>query len=1020
MVNASDSTIGILPDEFGGIETIPNNLEKVKKPRQKKIKIIPESEYLIPDSPVEYFGFDPFLCTWKDWVGVCRLVKNSSLFKEIYKGENFKWNDIEDSGYVYPVYIKEPEEIKNLDGKVIEVIPGIYNEDLTMVLPPKFMFTTYRQFLMSIPEFAKYTIQPRPIRFDGYNVETRFPPRDEQVDLANLARDKLTNNKVFKGIVQCPPGWGKFQFHSDILATPSGWVKMKDIKVNDLVFSRDGLPTKVTAIYPQGLQDVYQFTFGDDTTTRAGLDHLWKVWDTDNKKWRVITTKEILSKNYARPEKDKRYGDKSNGMRYKYFIPLCEPVQYSLDVTDRSCLKGLEPIQHAFHPYALGLMLGDGSFRRQGNGFSFTDKFDKNIEKLKETIQLNGYIDDISTWSKDSSSSSYLFSSKKLKELAVIYSLNGKYSIEKHIPREYLYASVESRKLLLEGLIATDGYVRTNSSWSYSTSSPQLKEDVCELARSLGYYVTIKINENNTYIHNGEKKVTENANYELCINYSKERKAICKIEKLDYQEEAQCISVENEEHLYLTNDFTVTHNTYISIHIGTITGGQTMIVVPNKLLQDQWIESIIEFTGLTKEDIGIIHGSDMGKLERKGVMKKPFVICLIQSLDSQLKRNNPMELAYFYRNVSIVYYDETHTSGAADGYAKTTGIFTTCNIVGLSATPYKKDKNLFQLYTGIGTIVYISTHQNLIPTCNMHLLPVKISNKKREELYRTFEKTNYNFFMSELENFLFEDHDYFNYISDWIDYRLNQGHSCVILFKTNKMLEKLKRYLEARPKPILDSTILTNETAKTNKKLLHDSKVILSNFKMFSAGADVPHLSTVFFASMVLGKIPIIQTLGRVTRKYANKVQDVQAHFLLPDFIYPLYSSNEPHLTISKAVKLTYPTAQFKWDKGFLNFFEEKKKAGESLVADNYKNFQTNQRGGVDINSGYNGNYQINGSYGNENRLSAYQQTMGASVQQQIPNQVPQSVPPPIQNYVPGVVVNHHLPVPPPPPPQNF
>lgn len=669
MVNASDSTIGILPDEFGGIETIPNNLEKVKKPRQKKIKIIPESEYLIPDSPVEYFGFDPFLCTWKDWVGVCRLVKNSSLFKEIYKGENFKWNDIEDSGYVYPVYIKEPEEIKNLDGKVIEVIPGIYNEDLTMVLPPKFMFTTYRQFLMSIPEFEKYTIQPRPIRFDGYRVETRFPPRDEQVDLANLARDKLTNNKVFKGIVQCPPGWGK---------------------------------------------------------------------------------------------------------------------------------------------------------------------------------------------------------------------------------------------------------------------------------------------------------------------------------------------------------------TYISIHIGTITGGQTMIVVPNKLLQDQWIESIIEFTGLTKEDIGIIHGSDMGKLERKGVMKKPFVICLIQSLDSQLKRNNPMELAYFYRNVSIVYYDETHTSGAADGYAKTTGIFTTCNIVGLSATPYKKDKNLFQLYTGIGTIVYISTHQNLIPTCNMHLLPVKISNKKREELYRTFEKTNYNFFMSELENFLFEDHDYFNYISDWIDYRLNQGHSCVILFKTNKMLEKLKRYLEARPKPILDSTILTNETAKTNKKLLHDSKVILSNFKMFSAGADVPHLSTVFFASMVLGKIPIIQTLGRVTRKYANKVQDVQAHFLLPDFIYPLYSSNEPHLTISKAVKLTYPTAQFKWDKGFLNFFEEKKKAGESLVADNYKNFQTNQRGGVDINSGYNGNYQINGSYGNENRLSAYQQTMGAGVQQQIPNQVPQSVPPPIQNYVPGVVVNHHLPVPPPPPPQNF
>ena len=660
-----NTATGFIPAEFE--EVIPINLPKQKKPR--KVKVIPESQYLIENEYVNYFGFTPFLCTWKDWVGVCRLVKSSSLFKEIYKDENFKLNDIEDSGYVYPVYIKEPEEIKNLDGKVVETIPGIYDENLTMVLPPKFMFSTYHKFLRSIPEFENYVKNIPVIEFPKYDVTTTHPPRAEQNDLAILAKDSLTNKKVFKGIVQCPPGWGK---------------------------------------------------------------------------------------------------------------------------------------------------------------------------------------------------------------------------------------------------------------------------------------------------------------------------------------------------------------TYISIHIGTLTGGQTMVVVPNKLLQDQWIESIISFTGLTRDDIGILQGSDMGKLERKGVMKKPFIICLIQSLDSQLKRNNPLELAKFYSGVSIVYYDETHTSGAADGYAKTTGIFTTCNIVGLSATPYKKDKNLFQLYTGIGTIVYISTHQNLIPTCNMHLLPIKISNKKREELYRTFEKTNYNFFMSELENFLFEDHDYFNYLSDWIDFRLNQGHSCVILFKTNKMLEKLQRYIENRPKPILNSTILTNSTAKTNKKLLHESRVILSNYKMFSAGADVPHLSTVFFASMVLGKIPIIQTLGRVTRKYAEKVQDVQAHFLLPDFIYPLYSNNEPHLTITKAVKLTYPSAQFKWDKGFLNLFEEKKKAGENLIADNYKNFQTNQRGGVDINSGYSGNYQVNGSYGVDNRLSAYQNTMGAQTQVVMPNIMPQStcVPPPLppQVSVYNHVVVHDRTIPLPPP----
>ena len=217
--------------------------------------------------------------------------------------------------------------------------------------------------------------------------------------------------------------------------------------------------------------------------------------------------KGVLNKNYARPEKDKRYGDKSNGMRYKYFIPLCKPVEYNFDISDPSRNRGLQPLQHCFHPYALGLMLGDGSFRPDGNELNFSDKFRKNSERLFSSLRENGYIDDLSIFDKESSSF-IIFRSKKLKELTKIFGLDGKYSIEKHIPYEYLHASVESRKLLLEGLIATDGYVRTKSSWSYSTSSPQLKEDVCKLARSLGYYVTVKTNKNNTYIHNDEKKQT--------------------------------------------------------------------------------------------------------------------------------------------------------------------------------------------------------------------------------------------------------------------------------------------------------------------------------------------------------------------------------------------------------------------------------------------------------------------------------------------------------------------------------
>lgn len=418
--------------------------------------------------------------------------------------------------------------------------------------------------------------------------------------------------------------------------------------------------------------------------------------------------------------------------------------------------------------------------------------------------------------------------------------------------------------------------------------------------------------------------------------------------------------------------------TYISINIGSQTKGQVLVVVPNNLLASQWKKSILDFTNLTEDDIGMMKGSDLDKLKRKGIDKKPFNIILIQSLDSQLQRANFQDLIDFYRNTSIVFYDETHTSGAADGYAKTTGIFSTYNIVGLSATPYKKDKNLFQLYTGIGQIVYISTHQNLIPNCNMHLLDTPITPKEQRELFDIFQKTNYNFFMSKLEDYLFKVDAYFVYIAEWLVYRHKQGYSSVILFKTNKMLEKLQLFLnKIKGELEIKSTILTNETAKKNRKELETSDVILSNYKMFSAGADVPHLSCIFFASMVLSKTTLIQSLGRVTRKHDTKIQEVQAHFLLPKFIYPLYSNNEPHLTIVRGVKVQYPSAQFKWDKGFTNFFEERKNAAQTL---NSNNFAQAQYPGINQNMipapSAKGDFivPLNNGETSNNRLEAYRQ----------------------------------------------
>lgn len=614
------------------VEIAGNNVDLKPVKEKKPVKRRAQKEYTSPYETTEttpYYGSKPILVTWKDWVLMCKLIRESDQFKKQYAKENFKPTDLEESGFIYPVYTKEPQEIKNLEGTVIEVLPGIYDEERTLVLPPKFTFAIYRRYFLSHPDLQRYLNEEtgataKIINFKKYDFITTSAPRGEQVELAELAKASLQQQKYFKGIVQCPPGWGK---------------------------------------------------------------------------------------------------------------------------------------------------------------------------------------------------------------------------------------------------------------------------------------------------------------------------------------------------------------TFISINIGSEVKGQVLIVVPNKLLKDQWIQAILEFTNLEEDDIGFLQGSDLDKLTRQNKNKRPVLIALIQSLDSQLQRNTLDDLTSFYHNVSAVFYDETHTSGAADGYAKTTGMFTTYNIIGLSATPYKKDKNLFQLYTGIGPIVYVSTHQNLIPACNMHLLPVPIAPKKQAKLYDTFQKTNYNFFMSELENFLFEVDAYFVYLAEWLIYRHKQGHSCVVLFKTNKMLEKLERFIKERLNGLdLSIVILTNETAKHNKQKLSKANIILSNFKMFSAGADVPHLSCVFFASMIMGKIPIIQTLGRITRKYSDKIQEVQAHFLLVKFIYPLFSNREPHITIADAVKTQYPSAQFKWDNEFIKYFEEKKNASKNLNANSFQQFQQAQQGNIPVNPNQRGDYLVDATYTSGNRLDVYRQ----------------------------------------------
>ena len=154
---------------------------------------------------------------------------------------------------------------------------------------------------------------------------------------------------------------------------------------------------------------------------------------------------------------------------------------------------------------------------------------------------------------------------------------------------------------MLSGLLDSDGSVDEKGRITYFTISEQLRDNVIEVARSLGFKTHIIIDNHkkntNGYIISiqgrpddkiklfklkRKKEIIEKW-YNSKKRFEKnEYNPIVKIEKLNYSEEMTCFYVDNEEHLFLTENFIVTHNTRHAI------GDACQIAYPLRFNTENW------------------------------------------------------------------------------------------------------------------------------------------------------------------------------------------------------------------------------------------------------------------------------------------------------------------------------------------------------------------------------------------------------------------------------------------------
>lgn len=376
---------------------------------------------------------------------------------------------------------------------------------------------------------------------------------------------KPIGNFLFTG----PTGTGKAQpLHSKI-KTPSGWTTMGDIKIGDLVSTPDGKTSTVLKLFPQGNRDVYEVSFADGRKAQSCKEHLWNVYNKHWKnKWKTLPLEEII-----------RLKNETKG---EYYIQLLNNTP-EID------------INLAIDPYLLGALLGDGHL---GKTVNFTSADELLVEKLNSItaedgkfVKTSGY--DYVFRHHDNSSKQGKkneFRSKLRTDLSNLRLL-GTRSDNKFIPDDYLISSKQQKICLLQGLLDTDGCVDKSGSISFTTVSKIMAEQVSDLVKSIGGIskISTKIP---TYSYKGEKKAGKLA-YTVSIRYNEPKKLVSLDRKLKnisdtYQyadlrlrivdiklcsnEPVQCIMIDHPDHLYITNDYVVTHNTYtakqLSKHLG--------------------------------------------------------------------------------------------------------------------------------------------------------------------------------------------------------------------------------------------------------------------------------------------------------------------------------------------------------------------------------------------------------------------------------------------------------------------
>ncbi len=281
----------------------------------------------------------------------------------------------------------------------------------------------------------------------------------------------------------------------------------------------------------------------------------------------------------------------------------------------------------------------------------------------------------------------------------------------------------------------------------------------------------------------------------------------------------------------------------------------TLIVVHTKELAMQWTDRASKFLGINPSDIGMIGQGQM----RVG---KKITVAMVQTLYKCAEEVAP--------DIGFLVVDESHRCPSRT-FVEAISKFDCQYMLGLTATPWRKDKLSRLIFLYVGDIRHEVDQDKLLDTGN--ILPVEAVIRSTEFSTRFDPVSEYVKMLSELT----QDEERNQLIAlDIADRIADKSNGiCLVLSDRKAHCENLQLLLDQHG--IEQVEVLTGETKKRRREIIVSKlnkgqvQVLIATGQLIGEGFDCEGLSTLFLTTPISFDGRVVQYLGRVLRPMPGK-----------------------------------------------------------------------------------------------------------------------------------------------------